>query len=52
MITLLIEAPMETKKTQGKKRLSPWKIVAIALGAVLLVILLCFMLRILAAELL
>ncbi|MHB8879890.1 MAG: hypothetical protein ACYC69_00105 [Thermodesulfovibrionales bacterium] len=43
---------MESKKTRGKKRLSPWKLLIIALGAVFLGIILCYMLRILVTELL
>jgi len=43
---------MEPEKTHARKRLSPLKILGILLGIVLLAIVFCYMLRILATELL
>jgi uncharacterized protein YabE (DUF348 family) len=43
---------METKKNLSKIRLSPWKILAIVIGAMLLALLLFYILGILATELL
>ena len=48
----LMEVLMETRMIQGKKRLSPWRILGITLGLVLLALVFCYTLRILATELL